>query len=171
MTNVISGITFIAEGGNPERRGRSSRGAYVPAQGLACYFLVSLLDLPSSLLFYEKKESHCLFLQGFQQVIFQHTVSLQRDLFPRYCAGFHWAFTSLGVVHYWLSEFVTQSCVSMYCNLWNICKVTSHYFSVCSSDQGTFKNAKWQLGPKCPSDNSTLKTSIAPRILTPTGGW
>ena len=48
-------------------------------------------------------------------------------------------------------------------------KVTSHYFSDDSSDQGTFKKAKWQLGSKCPSDNSTLKTSIASPILTPIG--
>jgi hypothetical protein len=37
-----------------------------------------------------------------------------------------------------LSEFVTQSCVSMYYNLWNIRKARSHYFSHCSSNQGTF---------------------------------
>jgi len=59
----------------------------------------------------------------------------------------------------------------MYCNLWNICKVTSHYFSDYSSDQGIFKGAKWQLGSKCPSSYSTLKASIALRILTPTGGY
>jgi hypothetical protein len=64
---------------------------------------------------------------------------------------------------------VPQSCISMYCNLWNIRKVTSHYFSDCSSDQGTFKKAKWQLCSKCPSSYSTLKTSIASRILTSAG--
>jgi len=47
--------------------------------------------------------------------------------------------------------------------------VTSHYFSDCSSDQGTFKKAKRQSGSKCSSDNSTLKTSFVSRILTPTG--
>jgi hypothetical protein len=60
-------------------------------------FLVSFLDLPSSLLFYEKEKKPFSVFQGFQQVLFQHTVSLQRNLFPRYCVGFHWAFTSLGV--------------------------------------------------------------------------
>jgi hypothetical protein len=44
-----------------------------------------------------------------------------------------------------------------------------HYFSDCSSDQGTLQKAKWQLGSKCPSSYSTLKPSIASRILTPTG--
>jgi len=68
-----------------------------------------------------------------------------------------------------LLGFVAQSCVWVYCNLWNTRKVTSHSFSDCSSDQGTFKKAKWQLGPNCPSSYSTLKTSIASRILTPTG--
>ena len=67
------------------------------------------------------------------------------------------------------SEFAAQSCVSMYCNLWNIYKVTSHYFSDCSLDQGTFKNTKWQSGSKCPSSHSTLKTIIASWILIPTG--
>jgi hypothetical protein len=57
----------------------------------------------------------------------------------------------------------------MYYNLWNIRKATSHYFSDCSSDQGTFKKAKWQLGSKCPSSYSTLKASIASQILTTTG--
>jgi hypothetical protein len=55
-------------------------------------------------------------------------------------------------------------------NVWNIRKVTSHYFSDCFPDQGTFKKANWQLGSKCSSSYSTLKTSIASRILTPTGG-
>ena len=90
MTNVISGVTFIAEG-ESRKAGRSSRGAYVPAQGLACYFLVSFLDLSSSLLYYEKKESNCVFSRGFNKFFFRSTASLrlQRDLFPRYCAGFH----------------------------------------------------------------------------------
>ena len=48
-------------------------------------------------------------------------------------------------------------------------KATSHYFSDCSSDQGTFKKAKWQLDSKCPSSHSTLKRSFASRILTTTG--
>jgi hypothetical protein len=48
--------------------------------------------------------------------------------------------------------------------------VRDHYFSDCSLDQGIFKKVKWQLGSKCPSRYSTLKTSIASRILTPTGG-
>ena len=72
-------------------------------------------------------------------------------------------------IHYGVSEFVTQSCVLMYYNLWNIRKATSHYFSDCSSDQGTYKKAKWQLGSKCPSSYSTLKASIASQILTTTG--
>jgi hypothetical protein len=50
--------------------------------------------------------------------------------------------------HWWLSEFVTQSCVLMYCNLWNICKVISHHFSSCLLDQVTFKEAKWHVGSK-----------------------
>jgi hypothetical protein len=41
-------------------------------------------------------------------------------------------------MHRWV-EFVAQSCVSMYYNLWNIRKATSHYFSGCSLDQGTFR--------------------------------
>ena len=40
----------------------------------------------------------------------------------------------------------------MYCNLWNICKVMSNCFLNCSSNQGTFKKAKWQLDSICPSD-------------------
>jgi len=71
--------------------------------------------------------------------------------------------------HQWVSEFVTQYWFSMYYNLWNIRKLTSHYFSDCSLDQGTFKKAKWQLGSKCSSSYSTLKASIASRIQTPTG--
>jgi hypothetical protein len=63
-----------------------------------------------------------------------------------------------------------QSCVSMYCNLWNICNVTSHNFSDYSSDWGIFKKAKWQSGSKFLSENSIFKTSIAFRILTPTCG-
>jgi hypothetical protein len=59
----------------------------------------------------------------------------------------------------------------MYHNLWNIGKAMSHYFSDCSSDQGTFKKAKWQLGSKCPSTYSTLKASIASQILTTTGAF
>jgi hypothetical protein len=35
---------------------------------------------------------------------------------------------------------VTQSHVSMYYNLWNIRKATSHYFLYRSSGQGTFKS-------------------------------
>jgi hypothetical protein len=58
----------------------------------------------------------------------------------------------------------------MYYNLWNIRKATSHYFLDCSSDQGTFIKVKWQLSFKCPSSYSTLKTSTASRIQTPTGG-
>jgi hypothetical protein len=58
----------------------------------------------------------------------------------------------------------------MYYNLWNIRKTMSHYFMDCSSDQGTFKKAKWQLGFKCPSSCSTLKASVASKILTTTGG-
>jgi len=83
-----------------------------------------------------------------------------------------------------LLEFVAQSCVSMYCNLWNIHKVTSHYFSDCSLDQGTFKKQTGsyplnvprvmvhgsQLASECPSNYSTLQTSSASRNLTPTGG-
>jgi hypothetical protein len=57
----------------------------------------------------------------------------------------------------------------MYYNLWNIRKATSGYSLYCSSDQGTFKKAKWKLGSRCPSSHSTLKTSIASRILTTTG--
>jgi len=37
------------------------------------------------------------------------------------------------------------------------------------SRQMVIQKAKWQLGSKCPSDNSTLKTSIASPILTPIG--
>jgi hypothetical protein len=44
-------------------------------------------------------------------------------------------------------------CVSMYCNLWNIRKVTSHYFSDCFFDQRIFRKGKWLLGSKCPSSN------------------
>jgi len=36
--------------------------------------------------------------------------------------------------HQWLSEFVTQYWFSMYYNLWNIRKATSHYFSDSSPD-------------------------------------
>jgi hypothetical protein len=49
----------------------------------------------------------------------------------------------------------------MYWNIWKIHKVTSHCFSDCSLDQGTFRNAEWQLGSKFTSSHSTLKTSIA----------
>ena len=73
------------------------------------------------------------------------------------------------VIHQWVSEFVTQYWFSMYYKLWNIRKLTSHYFSDCSLNHGTFKKAKWQLGSKCSSSYSTLKTSIALRIQTPTG--
>jgi hypothetical protein len=55
-------------------------------------------------------------------------------------------------------------------NSWNICKATSHCFLDCSLDQGTIIKAKWQLSSKCPSSYSTLKTSIASRIRTTTGG-
>jgi hypothetical protein len=58
----------------------------------------------------------------------------------------------------------------MYCNFWNIRKVRDHYFIDYSLDQGIFNKAKWQLSFKCSSSHSTLKTSIASRILTPTGG-
>jgi hypothetical protein len=44
-------------------------------------------------------------------------------------------------------------CISMYCNLWNIRKVTSHYFSDCFFDQRIFRKGKWLLGSKCPSSN------------------
>jgi hypothetical protein len=57
----------------------------------------------------------------------------------------------------------------MYYNSWNIRKGTSHCFLDCYSDQGTIIKAKWHLGSKCPSSYSTLKPSIASRILTPTG--
>ena len=57
----------------------------------------------------------------------------------------------------------------MYYNLWNIGKATSHYFSDCPSDQGTFKKAKWQLGSKCSSSYTTLNASIAFQILIITG--
>ncbi len=57
----------------------------------------------------------------------------------------------------------------MYCKLWNIPNVTSHYFLDCSLDQGKLKKVKWQLGSKCRSSHSILKTSIASRSLTPTG--
>jgi hypothetical protein len=50
--------------------------------------------------------------------------------------------------------------VSMYYNLWNIRKATSHYSSDCFSDQGTFKEAKWHLASKCPSSYSTLKPAL-----------
>ena len=73
--------------------------------------------------------------------------------------------------HQWLSEFVTQYWVSMYSNSRNVCKATSQYFLDCSSGQGTIIKAKWQLSSKCPSSYSTLKTSTASRIQTPTGGW
>jgi hypothetical protein len=69
-----------------------------------------------------------------------------------------------------VSEFVTQYWISMYYNSWNICKATSHCFLDCSSDQGTIIKAKWQLSSKCPSSYSILKTSIASRIRTTTGG-
>jgi hypothetical protein len=65
---------------------------------------------------------------------------------------------------------VTQSCVSIYHNLWNNHKAPSHYFLNCSSDPGTFKKVKWQLGSKSPSNHGTLKPSIASRILTTAGG-
>ena len=54
---------------------------------------------------------------------------------------------------------MAQSGVAMYYNLWNIGKAASHYSPDCSSDQGTFKKAKWQSGFKCPSSHSTLKTN------------
>ena len=54
----------------------------------------------------------------------------------------------------------------MYYNLWNICKVTSHCFSDCSLDQGTFKLTKWQLRSKCPSSYSTLKVSMRYKLTT-----
>ena len=57
----------------------------------------------------------------------------------------------------------------MYNNLWNIGKAMSHYFSDCSSDQGTSKKAKWHLGSECPLSYSTLKASTVSRILTTTG--
>ena len=68
-----------------------------------------------------------------------------------------------------MSEFVTQYWFSMYCNLWNIRNLTSHYVLDCSLNQGTFIKAKWHLGSNCSSSYSTLKTSIASRIQTPTG--
>jgi hypothetical protein len=58
----------------------------------------------------------------------------------------------------------------MYYNLWNIRKVTSHSFSDCSSDQGTLKAAKWQLGSECPTSYGILKAGIASQILTTTDG-
>ena len=72
-------------------------------------------------------------------------------------------------IHQWVSEFVTQYQFSIYYNLQNIRNLTSHYFSDCSLDQGTFKKVKWQLGSKCSSSYSTLKISTASRIRTPTG--
>jgi hypothetical protein len=74
------------------------------------------------------------------------------------------------LLHRWVSEFVTQYWVSMYYNSWNIRKATSHCFLDCSWDHGTIIKAKWQLSSECPSSYSTLKTSIASRILTTTGG-
>jgi len=62
-----------------------------------------------------------------------------------------------------------KAAFQMYYNLWNIHEVRGHYCSGFALDQGIFKKAKWQLGSKCPSSYSTLKTSIASRILTPTG--
>jgi len=44
-----------------------------------------------------------------------------------------------------------------------------HCFSDYSLDQGTFKKAKYKLRAKCSSSYSTLKISIASRILTTTG--
>jgi hypothetical protein len=58
-----------------------------------------------------------------------------------------------------LVRIMAQSGVAMYYNFWNIGKAASHYSPDCSSDQGTFKKAKWQLGFKCPSSRSTLKTN------------
>jgi hypothetical protein len=69
-----------------------------------------------------------------------------------------------------VSQFVTHYWISMYYKSWNICKATSHCFLDCSSDQRTIIKAKWQLSSKCPSSYSTLKTSIASRIRTTTGG-
>jgi hypothetical protein len=57
-------------------------------------------------------------------------------------------------------EFVAQSCVSIYYNLWNIRNVTSHYSSECSSYLGTIEIAKLQLGYKCSLSYSTLKGSL-----------
>ena len=37
---------------------------------------------------------------------------------------------ALGSLHYLFSEFVGQSCVLIYYNLWNIRKATSHYFRI-----------------------------------------
>jgi hypothetical protein len=54
-----------------------------------------------------------------------------------------------------MSEFVTQYWFSMYCNLWNIRNLTSHYVLDCSLNQGTFIKAKWHLGSKCSSSYST----------------
>jgi hypothetical protein len=45
-----------------------------------------------------------------------------------------------------------------------------HCFLNFSSNQGTFRKAKWQSASKCPLSHGTLKTRIASRILTPTGG-
>jgi len=58
----------------------------------------------------------------------------------------------------------------MYYNLWNVGTATSHYFSDCSSNQGTFEIASWLLGSKCPSNYSILKASLTLQILTTTGG-
>jgi hypothetical protein len=44
-----------------------------------------------------------------------------------------------------VSELVAQSCISMYCNLWNICEMMRHYFSDCSLDQGTFKKVRLKM--------------------------
>ena len=77
--------------------------------------------------------------------------------------------SSILLSHQRVSEFVTQYQFSIYYNLQNIRNLTSHYFSDCSLDQGTFQKAKWQLGSKCSSSYSTLKISTASRIRTPTG--
>jgi hypothetical protein len=62
-----------------------------------------------------------------------------------------------------------KTAFSMYYSLWNIRKVTSHSYSDCSSDQGTLKEAIWQLGSEYPSSYGILKASIASQTLTTTG--
>ena len=82
----------------------------------------------------------------------------------------HQLFTSLeeAIVSPAVSELVAQSCISTYCNLWNICEVMRHYFSDCSLDQGTFKKQKGSWALNVPRIIIHWKGN-APRILTTIG--